>query len=63
MLSTDLSTRRWELAKHYFGLYEREVRSWSTTGAPLNRIERQALWRQAYAAARDRLQTPLESSK
>jgi hypothetical protein len=54
MKSTDLSTRRWELAKHYFRRYvEDEMR---LDPRPLAKVVRRALWRAAYEEAKAQLE-------
>jgi hypothetical protein len=53
MKSTDLSTRRWELAKHYFRRYVAD--ELALDPRPLLPPLRRALWRAAYEEARKQL--------
>lgn len=62
MKSTDLSTRRWELAKANFRQYERDL---FAVAVPIPQAMRRDLWQMAYRAACATLDqaVPLESSK
>jgi hypothetical protein len=62
MKSTDLSTRRWELAKAIFRQYERDL---FAVAVPLPSAMRRELWQMAYRAACAALdqKVPLEISK
>lgn len=62
MKSTNLSTRRYELAKHYFRRYA--AAELALDPRPLVKAMRRALWRAAYEEAKLQLQAlPLDSSK
>jgi len=57
MESTTLSTRRWELAKHYFQRYVAD--ELALDPRPLMPAVRHALWRAAYQEAVKQLRGPL----
>jgi hypothetical protein len=56
MKPTDLSTRRWELAKHYFRRYVADEAALDPR--PLAQVVRRALWRAAYEEAKAQLERP-----